>query len=197
MEPKYLEINLDPKVDPEDVNFAVNKAINRLHGIFHSQKIRAGIDLPLATSKYLGTKVRIIGRQAVLNAVLNNAGMRELEKRRMIRLQGIEDIPQNARRIQVKRVRNKDNNELLKKARKKRNHLISKGVDPKELDSVQTLKSRMQNSEQLPYFLIERNNKKHSVFFDWKQITQDITWREDGFNSYGLSSNINGFAYRF
>jgi len=197
MNVKYLEINAHPEVEPEDSNFVLNKAINRLHGLFRSQEIHAGIDLPHSTDTSLGDTIRIFGREPVLNAVLNNTGIQELQRRRMIKLQSVKDIPEGAKKIRVKRIRNRDNNELLKKARRKREYLLSKGVDPETVGSIQTLKAQKRNREQLPYFLIEKNGRKHSVFFTWTTINEEASWSEAGFNSYGLSSNLAGYAYRF
>jgi len=194
---KYLEIKAHPKVEPEDFNFVINKTINRLHGLFRSQEIRAGLDLPRSTDTSLGDKIRVFGREPVLNAVLNNAGIQELERRTMIRLQSVKNIPEGARKIRVKRIRNKDNNELLKKARKKREFLLSKGAQPEVIDSIQALKAQKRNREHLPYFLIEKDGRKHSVFFAWAAVDEEASWSEAGFNSYGLSSNPAGYAYRF
>ncbi len=194
---KYLEINIHPEVEPEDFNFVMSKTVSRLHGIFRSQEVRAGLDFPLATESSLGSRLRVFGRTPVLNAVLNNSGIHSLQRRRMISLEPVRDVPENARKIQLKRVRNRDKNELLKKARKKRKHLLAKGVDAGEIESVITLKAKRRNRERIPYFLVEKNGRKHSVFFKWEMAPEDMEWSEYGFNSYGLSSNGRGCVFRF
>lgn len=197
MKVKYLEISAHPKTAPEEWGFVLGKAISRLHGIFRSQDIRGGIDLPLATDTSLGPKLRVFGREPVLNAVLNNTGIRELGQRKMIRLGTVEDIPGEARKIRLRRVRKKGENELLKKARKKRNHLLAKGIAPEQIASVQTLKARMKIRDRYPYFLIEKDGKKYSVFFRQESTDNDTDWDEEGFNSYGLSSGSKSYAFRF
>lgn len=197
MKVKYLEISAHPKAEPEEWGFVLSKTLSRLHGIFRSQDVRGAIDLPLATETSLGSKLRVFGREPVLNAVLNNTGIRELEQRKMIRLGSVEDIPEDARKIRLRRVRKRGENELLKKARKKRNHLLGKGVAPGQIASVQALKARMKIRERYPYFLIEKDGKKYSVFFRQELTDNDTAWDEEGFNSYGLSSDSRSYAFRF
>jgi len=197
MDVKYIEIDAHPKAEPEEWGFVLSKAISRLHGIFRSHEIRGGIDLPLATEVSTGSKLRVFGREPVLNAVVNNAGIQDFQKRRMIKLGPIQSVPEDAWKIRVRRVRKKGEAELLKRARRKRQFLLNKGVDPKEIKSVQALKAQGRSKERRPYFLIEKDNGKYSIFFKQDTAPEDAAWSEDGFNSYGLSSNERGVVFRF
>ena len=197
MDIKYLEIDASPEVEPEEWGFVLSKALTRLHGIFRSQEIRGGIDLPLATKTSTGSKVRVFAREPVLNAVINNAGIQEFQKRHMINIGPIRQVPKDARKIRMKRVRKKGETELLKKAQRQRQFLLNKGVDPKEAKSVQTLKAEARDQTPRPYFLIEKEDGKYSIFFKQEPAPEDAAWNEAGFNSYGLSSNGQGVVFRF
>lgn len=194
---KYIDFSLHEFAEPEDANFILNKAVNRLHGIMRSQGLNMGIDFPESTPKGLGDRLRVFGVKEDLSRVIENPGICELSSRGMVRMSDILEIPENSQAVRLKRVRRKGHNELLKKARERRQFFIDKGNSPDSLPSVRSLAAKYRDESLCPYMLIEREARKFCLFFRRELISGNGAPSLEGFNSYGLSSDTSAYVFSF
>lgn len=192
----YVEIIPHQFVDDEDIHFVLNKTVTRIHGFLRKSGEKLGIDFPDSSQYGLGNLLRVFGKPAPLESLILDSGTEHLQKRKMIKVGNIGEPPSDFMKIRLQHARRFGERELLKKARARRDFLAKKDPDM-ELPSVQHLKAKYKNRENLPHMTIEKNTGKYVIKIKTEFVDHNVSLDMGMFNSYGLGSSKSAFVYRF
>jgi len=186
---EYFKIKATP-VDGDGA-FLVNKLFNRLHGIFAKEGLCLGLGFPQWDEYTIGMIITVFGTKAELERVSANDGLSELVEKKLIQVDRVKDVPQDANKVVFVRDTACEwvNPAVLRRQMRQLKAECAKENRPWDEEAYLAShgKESRKDRAKLPFVTVERSKASFRFYINRLEYTGEAQATNGSFSQYGLS----------